>query len=49
MFKGKLENIISGYRINKDDADWLRALLDDHKQLFSLREKIKALESKNKD
>lgn len=27
VLKPKLENIISGYRINEDDADWLRALL----------------------
>lgn len=27
LLKPKLENIISGHRINQDDADWLRALL----------------------
>lgn len=28
MLKDKLNNIISGYKINQDDGDWLLALLD---------------------
>lgn len=29
----KLENIISGHQINSDDADWLRAVLEERDRL----------------
>ncbi len=35
MLKAKLETIISGYKINKDDANWLRALLERTEELES--------------
>jgi hypothetical protein len=45
MIKGKLKNIISGYRINEDDAAWLLALdgTAATQEIERLRAEVKAL------
>lgn len=42
LLQPKLENIISGYRINSDDADWLRGLL--HQPALSNAAEAKGVE-----